>query len=189
MGRGEKIGHLAWILVAMVTSCNGQFDFDPLAPDTGAPIVTIEASAEDLTLPIDVPVEPPKGTGLRIACGSSDCLTLGCCSSSSGFACTDVASGGTCNGILIQCDDTDDCPAGLVCCAEGDDRNAFDCPDTTPCDTDGTLKRVHCETEAHCRNLGYVVLCNPDRPDLCAQCEDSSISGLPPDYHQCNVVP
>ena len=188
MGRGEKTG-LAWILLAMATSCNGQFDFDPLSPETGTPVVKIEASADDSSSSIDVPVDPPKGTGFRIACGSSDCLTLGCCSSASGFACTDVASGEKCGGILIQCDDTNDCPAGLVCCAEGDAHKALVCPDATPCDSNETLKRVHCETEAHCRNMGYVVLCNPDRPDLCPQCASSSIAGLPPNYHQCNVVP
>jgi hypothetical protein len=180
MGIGQKTGHAAWIALTLVTACNAQFDFDPLPPDSGPPIIEIEASTNDTGSPIDVLADPPNGTGIHIACGGSDCLTLGCCSSATGFAC---------GGILIQCDDTDDCPAGLVCCAEGDDRAPFDCPDTNACGPNATLARVHCETETHCRNAGYVVLCNPDRPDLCAQCVSSSIPGLPPDYHQCNVVP
>jgi hypothetical protein len=188
MANGDTTGRVAGFVVIAASACNGQFDFDAYEPDTGAPVIVIEASTANDASNVDS-VEPPR-IGVHIACTGSDCVTPGCCSTAAGFACVDVSEGGSCGGLLIQCDDSDDCPQGQVCCAEGDDRIRASCPDTSGCETEKLL-RVHCEPEAHCRNGGpeFVILCNPDRPSQCAQCETSSLPGLPAGYHQCATAP
>jgi hypothetical protein len=86
---------------------------------------------------------------------------------------------------LIQCDDTDDCPASQVCCAEGNLDTSSACVDTRGCDFRPT--RVHCEPESHCRAMNFVILCNPNRPSPCVQCVATTLTGLPPGYHQCSA--
>jgi hypothetical protein len=172
------------LLVAVIGSaCNGQFDFDTTM-DAEPPIIVIEAGPDDAASTSEQFVDAPR-TGVHIACGASDCLSSGCCSTSPDSSCIDIAEGGTCGGVLIQCDDTDDCPEGQVCCAEGDDL-------THPCTGDACgdqrLLRVHCEPEARCRGE-FIMLCNPDRPNPCTQCIAASIAGLPPGYHQCAATP
>jgi hypothetical protein len=169
----------AALLPALLAACNGQFEFDTTPLDAGDAasvvpdvIVTDDAAGE-------AAIDASK---VGIVCGQTTCPAPFCCGTSQGFACIDVAKGGSCGGILIQCDDTADCPAGQVCCAEGnglssDGGKAMD------------LDRVHCETEAHCRASQYVILCDPDRPSPCSQCVASSIAGLPPGYHQCAATP
>jgi hypothetical protein len=179
----------AALLVALVLSaCNGQFDFDTALPDAGGPpVIIVDGGPEDVSAPTDATTEPP-GTGIHIACGAADCSTVGCCSSTSnGFSCVDVPAGETCAGLLIQCDDSDDCPAGQVCCAEGEDLNHPPCTSDV-CNDNPRLLRVHCEPEARCRG-DFVALCNPDRPSPCAQCISSPLVGLPPGYHQCATSP
>ena len=189
MAIGAKTGGVAGFAVMAASACNGQFDFDAYQPDTGATVIVIEASTAEDSSSLDSFVEPPR-IGVHIACGESDCITSGCCSTSAGFACVDVSQGGTCSGLLVQCDDSDDCPQGQVCCAESEDRIPGACPDAAGCETEPTLKRVHCEPEAHCRGISnFVILCNPDRPSQCSQCETSSLAGLPPGYHQCVAAP
>ncbi|HMI83082.1 MAG TPA: hypothetical protein VK550_03255 [Polyangiaceae bacterium] len=177
----------ALLLVVAGPACNGQFDFDTAPIDSGVPpIIVIEGGPDDASLTSDTPIDAPR-TGVHISCGASDCLTSGCCSTSSGVSCVDIGDAETCGGLLIQCDDSDDCPAGLVCCAEGDDLNHPPCTSDV-CDGDQRLLRVHCEPEARCRGE-FVMLCNPDRPGPCTQCIASSLVGLPPGYHQCATTP
>jgi hypothetical protein len=167
------------------TACNGQFDFDTQVLDAGEPpIIVIDAAPSDAAPTSDRPTDTSR-TGVHIACGAIDCASPGCCSTSAALSCVDIAEGGTCGGLLIQCDDADDCPEGQVCCAEGDDRVSPSCPETGDCH----LQRVHCESEAHCRASNYVILCNPDRPSPCTECVASSLPGLPPGYHQCASAP
>jgi hypothetical protein len=182
---------MALLAAVAGSACNGQFDFDTRSSDAGAPpiIITIDTGTgiDEPTPSIDAVADAPR-TGVHIACGASDCVTPGCCSTTADLSCVDVADGGTCGGLLIQCDDTDDCLEGEVCCAEGDNRALATCPDADACPNPERLQRVHCETEAHCRG-SFVVLCNPDRPSPCTQCVESSLPGLPPGYHQCAATP
>lgn len=184
LGGCARAGLLA---ATLASACNGQFDFDTTLDSGAPPIIVVEAGPDDVSLgdvssTIDTALDAPR-TGVHIACGADDCSTWGCCSKSSGVSCVDVAEGGTCAGVLVQCDDTDDCPAGQVCCAEGEDLDHPPCTSDV-CDENPRLLRVHCEPEARCRGE-FVVLCNPDRPAPCTQCVVSPIVGLPPGYHQC----
>jgi hypothetical protein len=184
--RGAR-GRAALLVAVVGSACNGQFDFDNARPDAGAPpIIIVEGGPDEASSTSDVAVDILQ-PGVRVACGASDCLSSGCCSRSSGFNCVDTAEGGTCGGLLLQCDDTDDCPAGQVCCAEGEDLNHPPCTSDV-CDDNPRLLRVHCEPEARCKG-DFVMLCNPDRPSPCAQCIVSSLAGLPPGYHQCVATP
>ena len=166
-------------------SCDGQFDFDTQVLDGGVHAsVDGDSNREDAS--VDASADRSRKE-IHIACGDENsCDVSGCCSTSSGLACRDVAAGETCGGLLIQCDDNDDCAEGSVCCAEGekDDRP---CPDAS-CPIE-RVQRVHCEPAAHCATLRYVVLCNPDKPDTCTNCVASTLSGLPPGYHQCADSP
>jgi hypothetical protein len=176
----------ALLAAILASACDGQFDFDT-AIDTGAPpVIVVDADSGDASSVTDAVPDAPR-TGVHIACGASDCLSSGCCAKSSGVSCVDTAEGGTCAGVLVQCDDTDDCPAGQVCCAEGEDLNHPPCVSDV-CDGNPRLLRVHCEPEARCRG-DFVVLCTPERPAPCTQCIVSSIVGLPPRYHQCAANP
>jgi hypothetical protein len=173
------------ILFAALSACNGQFDFDTAPLDAGEPTLG-ETGPSDVASTGDISIDVPL-IGRRIACGASDCLSSGCCSTASGTRCIDVAEGGICGGLLIQCDDTEDCPVGQVCCAEGDVRararaSVSDGANGAPPD------RVHCEPESHCRAMGFVILCNPYRPHPCSQCIATTLTGLPPGYHQCAAM-
>jgi len=178
---------VACLAAVVASACNGQFDFDTVLADAGGPpIIVTDGGMGDAPSTSDVPSDASR-TGIHIACGAADCLSSGCCSTSTGIGCVDISEGGTCGGLLIQCDDTADCPEGQVCCAEIEDRvsaagSADDAGDDRPV-------RVHCEPETHCRSLDYVILCDPDRPGPCTQCIASSLPGLPPGYHQCVATP
>jgi hypothetical protein len=179
-------GARAALLAAAVSSaCNGQFDFDTWV-DASTPPVVIEGGFDHVSSASDAIADTNRGA-VRIACGASDCLSSGCCSRSTGTSCVDTAEGGTCGGLLIQCDDTDDCPSGQVCCAEGENLNHPPCTSDV-CNDSRRLLRVHCEPEARCKG-DFVMLCNPERPSPCAQCFASPLAGLPPGYHQCAAAP
>jgi hypothetical protein len=186
MVTGGAPARWAILLAAAGAACNGQFDFDTALPDAGEPpIIVVDAAMSDMAR--DAMADLP-GTGVHIACGATDCASPGCCTTSAGQSCVDIAEGGTCGGLLIQCDDTEDCPLGQVCCAEGNDLLPA-CTAGQDCRPNPSLQRVHCEPETHCRTSSYVILCNPDRPSPCAQCVASSLAGLPPGYHQCAATP
>lgn len=175
------------LFFATASACNGQFDFDTDRIDAGQPpIIITEGGADDIASTGDPVFEAPR-IGVSIACGATDCLSTGCCSRANGTECVDIVDGGVCSGLLIQCDDSEDCPAGQVCCAEVDDHTSADCPNASGCEADPP-ERVHCEPESHCRALKYVILCNPDRPGLCT-CISTTLPGLPPGYHQCVAAP
>jgi len=179
---------VAFLAAVVGSACNGQFDFDTALADAAVPPFVIDGGPDDASSTTDAIADRPR-TGIHIACGASDCVTPGCCNSSTtGLSCVDIAEAGTCGGLLIQCDDGDDCPAGQVCCAEGDDLALPACLDGDICDHQ-VIERVHCEPEARCRTSNFVILCNPDRPSPCAQCTASSLPGLPPGYHQCTITP
>jgi hypothetical protein len=187
MTDGNAPVRAAFLAAVAVTSCNGQFDFDVAPLDSGVPpIVTDEAGQLDVFAPSDADSDTSRAR-VHIACGAADCPASGCCSKTSGVSCVDTLEGGTCGGILIQCDDTDDCAAGQVCCAEGEDLNHPPCTSDV-CNDNPRLLRVHCEPETRCRGE-FVMLCNPARPSPCAQCSASSLPGLPPGYHQCATTP
>jgi hypothetical protein len=179
--RGER-ARAAFLTAVVSSACNGQFDFDTTLDAGEPPIIIVEGGPNDASL-IGDPISDMPRTAVHIVCGAADCLTSGCCSTSSGATCVDIGEGGICGGILIQCDDTDDCPEGQVCCAESEDLAlpAF----RGSAGDDDHLLRVHCEPEAHCRGDHFVMLCHPDRPLPCAQCVAASLAGLPPGYHQC----
>ena len=182
---GER-ARAAWLAAVLVSACNGQFDFDTALLDAGHPPIIVPEGGPDDVASTGEPVADMPRTRVHIACGGSDCISSGCCSGSSGATCVDVAEGGVCGGLLIQCDDTEDCPAGQVCCAEAEDRvSAYDCRDASACE----VERVHCEPESHCRGLNFVILCNPDRPSPCSQCVSTTLKGLPAGYHQCAAEP
>ena len=181
-GRGARGSCLFALLAA---ACNGQFDFDT-SVDGGSPPVIVIEGGPDASIEGETSVDTPP-PGVHIPCGPSECLTSGCCGKSSGFSCVDTAEGGTCSGLLIQCDDTDDCPPGQVCCAEGEALNRPPCTSDV-CDVNPRLLRVHCEPESRCKG-DFVVLCHADRPSPCTQCIASPITGLPPGYHQCATLP
>jgi len=183
--RGE-CARLTVVAAVIVSACNGQFDFDTSVDAEGPPVIVVDGGSNG-DWP-DMSNEAPR-PGVHIACGDSACLTAGCCSSVAGtLGCADISEGGTCSGLLIQCDDSDDCPAGQVCCAEGEELARRACIGADACSDEGP-ERVHCEPEARCRTASNVILCNPDRPSPCAQCIDSSLLGLPPGYHQCAAAP
>jgi hypothetical protein len=176
------------VLAALLLSaCNGQFDFDTQPLEASTP--SGADAPLDNTPTEETPVADAPRTGIQIACGALVCSSPACCSTQAGFTCVDIADGGTCSGLTVQCDDSDDCPAGQVCCAEGDDLGPAVCAGSRDCTAFGKPQRVHCETEAHCRSMNFVILCNPDRPSVCAQCVATSLTGLPPNYHQCAAVP
>ena len=172
-------------LLAAASACNDQFDFDTALPDAGVPPI-IEGGADDVASADDPLIEVPR-IGPRIACGAFDCA-FRCCSGTTSQSCIDVAEGGTCNGLVIQCDDTEDCPAGEVCCAEGDDRT-LPSGNNVSDGADGRPERVHCETEAHCRAMNFVILCKHYRQSPCTECVATTLTGLPPGYHQCPASP
>ena len=187
MSAGSQRARMTVLAALSGSACNGQFDFDTGLLDAGdPPVIVVEAGPVDASLLTDSAADVPK-TGVHIACSDSECMTSGCCSKTSGTSCIDTAEGGICGGILIQCDDTDDCSAGQVCCAEGEHLDRPPCTGDA-CDDRPRLLRVHCEPEARCRGE-FVPLCNPDRPYPCAQCVASSLPGLPPGYHQCATAP
>ena len=177
---------VAFLAAVLGAACNGQFDFDTTPHEGGPPIIVTEGGPDDASSISDAVADTPR-IGVHIACGASDCQTSGCCSTSTGPTCVDIGEGGTCSGLLIYCDDTDDCLQGQVCCAESGDlvlpalvASAGD---------DDRLLRVHCEPETRCRGEHFVMLCNPDRPQPCAQCVVTTLVGLPPGYHQCAATP
>jgi hypothetical protein len=175
---------VAVFLAIAWTGCHGQFDFDTSALDGGPDSPANGPDAEDDGTSVDATSDRSR-PDIHISCGDTTCETSGCCTATSSQTCIDVAGGGSCSGLLIQCDDSDDCSEGMVCCAEAakgdDDRECLD----ASCQKPQRLQRVHCEPEAHCASLHYVVLCNPDRPEPCTECVASTLPGLPPGYHQC----
>jgi hypothetical protein len=177
----------ALVVLIAFTGCHGQFDFDADRLDAGSdtPNVDLDVHGDERTGDTAIDRSRPD---IHIACGGDDCKVNGCCSTSSGPTCVNVAAGATCGGLLIQCDDSDDCAEGMVCCAEGEARDDDECPDAS-CHDPPRVQRVHCEPQAHCTSMRYVVLCNPDRPGPCADCIASTLSGLPPGYHQCADSP
>jgi hypothetical protein len=177
----ERAAVLSFVFT-LASACNAQFDFDTALLDAGEPPVSIPDASSTGDTAIDLP-----RAGLRIACGASDCLSSGCCTGNTGTSCVDVAEGGTCNGLLIQCDDTEDCAAGEVCCAEGDVIPLSGCLGASDCNS--RPQRVHCEPESHCLAMNFVILCNPYRPSPCTQCVTTTLTGLPPGYHQCRATP
>jgi hypothetical protein len=186
MSAGSGRTSIVWLSAVAACACDGQFDFDTSVVDAGPPPIVVPDAALDDAPANDTIVDPPR-IGVHIACGASECVSSECCVESAGMSCVSTAEGGTCGGLLIQCDDTDDCPAGQVCCAEGDDHSLPVCPDARDCEE--RPKRVHCETESHCRTMNFVILCNPDRPEPCTQCILTTLQGLPPGYHQCATGP
>ena len=189
MKRALALVRAALVMVIAWPACHGQFDFDTNLLDSGqdAPTTGIDASGEETSNDATTDRARPD---IHIACGASSCEVSGCCSTSSGATCTNIAAGETCGGLLIQCDDSDDCGEGMVCCAEGETQNADarECSEGS-CHEPDRVRRVHCEPEAHCAELKYIVLCNPDRPRPCTECVASMLSGLPPGYHQCADSP
>jgi hypothetical protein len=172
----EDSRKLLFLLVA-ASACNGQFDFDTALLDAEAPGISEVGSADIATS--EAATDVPR-TGVRIACGASECSSVGCCATAGGTSCIDAADGGMCGGLVISCDDTEDCPAGQVCCAEGESN----------CAACGLRpQRVHCEPESHCRAMNFTILCNPYRPSPCTQCVATTLTGLPPGYHQCPLAP
>jgi hypothetical protein len=175
----ERAAILSFLFSAL-SACDGQFDFDTALLDAAEPPIGVPDASSTGDAAVDVP-----RAGLRIACGASECLSAGCCTGNTGTTCVDLAEGGTCNGLLIQCDDTEDCATGEVCCAEGDVLPWFACFGASDCNPNPRPQRVHCEPESHCRAMNFVILCNPYRPSPCAQCITTTLTGLPPGYHQC----
>ena len=171
-------------LFVTAAACNAQFDFDTALLDAGEPPILPDGGPDDSSSG-DPLLDLPR-PGVRIACGASDCLS-GCCSGTAGLSCVDVIEGGMCGGLLIQCDDTEDCPAGQVCCAEGNVGPASSCLGANDCHE--RPQRVHCESELHCRAMNFVILCNPYRPSPCTECVATTLTGLPPGYHQCPATP
>jgi hypothetical protein len=172
------------LLMVIASACHGQFDFDTALLDGGEPPITVADGGSDSASAADSLFDLPR-PGVRIACGASDCSSPGCCTGTAGSSCVDIAAGGTCSGLLIQCDDTDDCPASQVCCAEGNAAALSSCSGASDCPRNERPTRVHCEPESHCRAMSFVILCNPNRPTPCAQCIATTLTGLPPGYHQC----
>ena len=170
------------LLLATAAACHGQFDFDTSLLDGGDPPMTVADGGSD-GASADAPFDLPR-PGVRIACGASECASPGCCASTGGSSCVDIAAGGTCNGLLIQCVDTAECPASQVCCAEGNADELASCS-ASDCTHDERPTRVHCEPESHCRAMNFVILCTPNRPAPCTQCLATTLTGLPPGYHQC----
>ena len=188
MGAWGKRAGACSLLFVMTPACNGQFDFDTTPLDAGEPRTVPEGGGPDDASTGDRAIDIPR-PGLRIACGASDCLGSACCIGQNGAMSCVAAEGGTCSGLLIQCDDTDDCAAGQVCCAEEGVSPSPSCLDTSDCSRDLRPRRVHCEPESHCREMNFVILCNPNRPSPCTQCVATTLTGLPPGYHQCPAAP
>jgi hypothetical protein len=89
-----------------------------------------------------------------ISCGQETCdgSTQVCCAGLGGFGC--LAKNKTCNGAVLSCTTTNDCPANQVCCVAltGDVANASSCKDR--CDNMGTGRdRQLCDVDADCSGL------------------------------------
>jgi hypothetical protein len=158
---------LACVAAITAAACDDQFDFDT---ETDGAVSEPDADADSSAVSdgwLESDVSRPAG---RIACGASTCVLplRACCVRSSGPACIEPAEV-VCSGVLIQCDSSNDCRLGTICCATV---------------IDAALDSVRCELPADCAAPGQVELCDPSDPTACTTCAPAA-APLPAGYHAC----
>ena len=108
-----------------------------------------------------------------ILCGAKYCNVQSqqCCITGTGQAEQHMCSGqgDNCSGTPMTCDDTTDCPMGMVCCGQLDQTQTF-------------YMDVSCQSD--CSNFDQRQFCNIMAPDcpMGTMCNPSTIL---PGYHAC----
>ena len=134
--------------------------------DDGTPIdaaeidTPLDIDAPDGTIDADTSDTPGNNTDAAIGtvCGTATCTTAQeCCVQGQGRTC--VASG-TCQGVNFDCDGTEDCSNGDVCCYGGGGNGGTSCVAAASCPAPTCGSATDCPTQGQqCCMVGQIHVC------------------------------